>query len=224
MRDIFNMIDILPRSITYTAIEQNWVDTLINSNLTHQEIWSGSVNSTGVRRKDRDALITKIKIELEQIQNGYCYYCGFKFTYRLGEKASRKIQREHIAPKSRYKEFTFEAENLVLACDLCNSTDYKGDINTILAYSNNYNACTFNIIHPYLDHRQRYLSLDESGLLCVLRSSNKGKNTVELFGLNEKFHVENRAMHTICSKYNVDSVTELLLQAQLAKNTSISQI
>ena len=222
MRETFKMVDILPRAITFSQNEEEWISTLINSNLTHQIIWNGAVNSTGVRRTDRDVIIAKIKRELEQIQNGYCYYCGFQFTYRLGEKASRKIQREHIAPKSMYKEFTFNANNLVLACDLCNSTDYKGDFNTVLTHSSTYQNCTFNIIHPYYDNRNHHLSLNSDGLLSIHQNSTKGKNTVALFGLNEKFHVENRAMHLICCQYNVDSITEALLQAQLCLCRSVN--
>ena len=110
----------------------------------------------------------------------------------------------------------------MLACDLCNSTDYKGDFNTIATHSNIYRNCTFNIIHPYYDNRSQHLSLSPDGHLSIQQNSTKGLNTVTLFGLNEDFHVQNRAMHLMCCQYNVDNVTEILLQAQLSISKTVN--
>jgi len=209
MRTVFNFFDVMPERITYTAQETAWIATLINSNLSHDSIWSGKVNSVGVRRTDRDTITDKIKRELSRIQNGYCYYCGLKFEFRVGLVGIRNIEREHFAPKSTYKQFTFTPENLVLACSICNGTDYKGSENTIENLATIYRNCTFNIIQPYLDNRSDHLSALEDGTIMIVNGSIKGWNTIKLFGLNETYPIEIRSLHFKCQRYRVDSVDDL---------------
>ncbi|CDT01831.1 HNH endonuclease [Vibrio coralliirubri] len=217
----YRYIEKLSREILYSEEEQQWIDTLINSDLEPTRIWSGEVNSIGVRRKDRDSIIKKIKKELEEIQEGYCYYCGFKFNFRVGERGVKNIHREHIAPKSLYKAFTFTSKNLVLACNICNGDDYKGDLNTISSLDSDYDNCNFNIIHPYLDNKSDHLSLEEDGTLANVNGSQKGKNTREMFGLDEIFHIENRRQYIICKSYNVGSIYELNLEELLLRNRAV---
>tara|TARA_Y100000588_G_scaffold264206_1_gene278957 strand:- start:1209 stop:1874 length:666 start_codon:yes stop_codon:yes gene_type:complete len=216
----YRHIEKISREIVYSEEEQQWIDTLVNSDLGPTRIWSGEVNSIGVRRTDRDSIIRKIKKELDEIQEGYCYYCGFKFTFRVGERGVRNIHREHIAPKSLYKAFTFTSKNLVLACNICNGDDYKGDLDTISNLDSDYNNCTFNIIHPYLDNKSDYLTLEDDGTFSNVIGSQKGANTRKMFGLDETFHIEYRRQYIICKKYNVDSIYELDLEKLLSRNIS----
>ncbi|MBU3114712.1 hypothetical protein KPL55_24730 [Clostridium lacusfryxellense] len=60
---------------------------------------------------------------------------------------------EHIAPKvtKLYPQFEFTHMNLVLSCTLCNNRSHKGEIDKISQYDDDYNKCTFIIIHPYFD-------------------------------------------------------------------------
>ncbi|MFY8300176.1 HNH endonuclease [Pseudoalteromonas sp. SS15] len=225
MSDVFNFIDKMPKKIVFTDEEKEWIETLISSDLSHDQIWSGAVNSIGVRRTDRNQLIKKIKDELTNIQEGYCYYCGFKFDARVGELGKNKIEREHIAPKSEYKQFTFQPENLVLACSICNSSNYKGTTDTIAELAPVYEDCAFIIVHPYLDDRSKHLKVDDGGNICVVDSSPHGSATLKMFNLNETFWVGVRATDIMFRKYNVSSIQELentflerALQEALSKN------
>lgn len=211
MRNIFNFIDQIPNPIQFTEQEISWINLLVNSNLDHTAIWGGAVNSIGVRRKDRDIIITKIKTDLSVIQDGYCYYCGIKFDLRVGELGNQSIEREHVAPKSLYKRFTFEPSNLVLACSICNGSNYKGSSNTIdnFIQNTNYRDCSFNIIHPYLDIRTEHLCVNENdGSINVVGTSIKGRNTLRMFNLNEIFWVSTRSTDFRFRRYNVDTIEE----------------
>lgn len=205
----YKNIDKILIEVDYSEDEKEWVEALINSDLDHSRIWNGEVNSIGVRRTDRDSIIKKIKRELEEIQGGYCYYCGFRFGYRVGELGIKNVHREHIAPKSVYKEFTFTAKNLVLACSICNGDDYKGDSDTIGRHDPVYENCEFNIIHPYLDSKRDHLKLENDGSLSNVNDSIKGQNTRDMFGLDETYHIENRRLYIIFEKYDIASVGDL---------------
>ncbi|HIE5389750.1 TPA: HNH endonuclease [Enterobacter cancerogenus] len=211
MKGDFKVIEIFDFKIFLSRKEKKLINALIRSNLGHTEIWDGSIKSLGLIRKERDELKNNIKEQLFRLQDGFCPYCGFKFSYRVGEAGVRNIQREHIAPKSSYKKYTFTTRNLVLACSICNGSDYKSNCDTIDNIGNTYSTCNFKIIHPYLDKRSEHLKLDaNTGIYELIAGKPKGKFTVDLFGLNERFHVESRKMHLDFEKYNVNNYEELI--------------
>lgn len=194
---------------TFNAAEQLLVDSLHTSALTHAEMWDGSIKNAGLRRMDRDKLKVNVKEFLEIEQDGYCYYCGFSFKFRNGERGYKGMQRDHIAPKSKYKQFTFESKNLILACSKCNSSDYKGDSQTVNKKGILYSNYTFKIIHPYFDEFSLHLELKEDGQLYLVNNSKKGKATKDMFGLDEGYEIQLRAMSQLYDKYNVSTADEL---------------
>lgn len=208
----------MPETVVYTQAEQQLVDTLHNSSLTHEEIWNGSVKTAGVIRKDRDDLKIKIKSKLKEIQGGYCIYCGFSFKHRCGERGDKAIERDHVAPKSEYKKFTFEAKNIVLACDICNSSDYKGKLDTIETYNDDYSNCTFNIVHPYIDTWSEHLVVNDDGTVSTRNESRKGLLTKTTFGLNEAYNIELRRFSNICKMYNIDDIYEAIISNAINSN------
>lgn len=217
MSSIYRNPQQLAAAVVYTAAEQALVNTLHGSVLTHDQIWKEDISSLGLEGKDRDALKVKIKTELQTLQENYCVYCGFHFTYRCGEKGTRSIQRDHIAPKYKYKTFTFTNNNLVLACYHCNN-DYKGKKDTISEHNNDYDKCKFKIIHPYKDVWSQHLELQNDGTIVVVGKSDKGHNTKEMFGLDEKRLVDWRALSILFDTYKVDSVADLHIKVMTQKN------
>ncbi|HDU8345110.1 HNH endonuclease [Proteus mirabilis] len=211
MKGDFKEIESFNFKLYFSRKDKKLINALIRSSLGHEQIWSGSIRSLGLVRKERDELKNNIKKQLLKLQDGFCPYCGFKFSYRTGERGTRNIQREHIAPKATYKVYTFTTRNLVLACSICNGSDYKSNCDTIDNLGGTYSDCTFKIIHPYLDKRSEHLRLDSNtGLYKCINGKPKGKFTVELFGLNERFHVENRKLHLDFDKYKVNSYEEII--------------
>lgn len=62
----------------------------------------------------------EVKRDLLQMFHGKCAYCESKITVITYGAI------EHFFPKSRYIDKTFDWENLLLSCDLCNDVNHKG--------------------------------------------------------------------------------------------------
>lgn len=220
MRGDFMEIESFQFKISLSRKEKKLINKLIRSDLDHNQIWSGAIKSLNLIRTERDNLKNNIKNQLFKLQKGFCPYCGFKFSYRVGETGIRNIHREHIAPKSEHKKYTFTTRNIVLACSICNGSDYKANCDTINHLGDTYSDCDFNIIHPYLDKRSEHLKLNiDTGVYEFIPGKPKGKFTVDLFGLNERFHIDNRLMHLNFEKYNVGTFEELI-RALVSQNHS----
>lgn len=222
MRNGLKFTDQMAAAYTLTADEQKLADTLHASDLTHSEIWDGSVAAIPtVKGIDRNALKTKIKEFVRNGQNGFCYYCGISFILRNGERGVRGAQRDHIAAKSDYKRFTFEPQNIILACAKCNSTDYKGKLPTVEKEARKYHRFKFLIVHPYLDKLSSHLRLQPDGRLELVRNSKKGKATKDMFGLDETFEVELRAVCQLYDELGVNNSTELRIALAMAPNRTV---
>ncbi|WP_315904819.1 hypothetical protein [Vibrio fluvialis] len=128
-----------------------------------------------------------------------------------------------MPPKSLYRQFTYTPKNFVLACAICNGLDYKADADTISNIEQSYDLCEFSIVHPHLDKKSDYYRLDiTTGVLKVVDGKDKGKNTIEMFGLNEQFFCNTRHMSAMCKKYKASSQQELIIK--LAASNSHSSI
>ena len=62
----------------------------------------------------------EVKTALVDMFHGKCVYCESKVT------VVTYGQIEHFYPKGQYVERTFQWENLLLSCDLCNNAHHKG--------------------------------------------------------------------------------------------------
>lgn len=87
----------------------------------------------------------EISKKLLYLHGPKCVYCE-----RLLLATGNQI--DHFAHKAQYSQFTFEPINLFYSCTFCNSSDRKGQKNTVNNPLNiRYNLCDFNIVHPYLN-------------------------------------------------------------------------
>lgn len=133
-------------------------------------------------------IINKIRFQLREKQLR-CAYCGLSF-------GLTNSQIDHIAPKSKYKKYTFTLRNLVLACGLCNGFEKKSSKNTINVYHpNSYKKCDFLIVHPYfhepVDH---FVWMNDFPLILdEINSSTKALNSIKIFELNTYPYIVQRA-------------------------------
>ncbi|WP_145250701.1 HNH endonuclease family protein [Pseudomonas oryzihabitans] len=87
------------------------------------------------------------------IQNKKCAWC----TLSIAAEGRRTAHRDHIAPKARHPKWTFNPNNLIIACEYCNGFAVKGGIDTIHKLNDAYEECIFLIVHPYLDEPSDHL-------------------------------------------------------------------
>lgn len=115
----------------------------------------------------------EIKSALITETRGKCAYCESKL------KHISHGDIEHIVPKSRIRERTFDWSNLTLACDLCNQN--KG------THPGNHEE----FVDPYATEPREHLTFFGS-LVFALPGSNAGHLTEKLLDLNRAELVERR--------------------------------
>lgn len=109
-----------------------------------------------------------------------------------------------------------------MSCQFCNSSSKKGRKDTVTVGSKNiyYNKCTFTIVHPYFDDVDHYFE-SEGAIIRIssgLTSDEevKARNTLDMFGLSESCHVEERAKQllweTVMKERTLDEANEILLK------------
>ncbi len=153
----------------------------------------------------------KIRNQLLIMQNEICAYCGLD----LGGTSEGQI--EHIAPKGRYGQFTFEIENLAMACHNCNGFGNKGTANTILAINQNYNQCVFKLVHPYYDNPDHHFEWTTINKNVLIQSeTDEGIYSIDLLDLASPKKSELRGDKIIAKmvrkNYAVDQITDELIQ------------
>lgn len=174
------MINQLTQTFTLTAAEQAVVAGLMPFTRDTWESYAA--------RNIRDT----IGVQLRNFQNGKCCFCGLLYD----ETGRGEI--EHIAPKkarpSEYPEFSFNPQNLAMSCQLCNSSTMKGQYNSIATYNANYQQCTFNIVHPYLDNHTLHYRWSHGLLRVVITGlTNEARESIRLFKLAEEHRTTARA-------------------------------
>lgn len=205
----------IPSPAVYSAQQSIFANTL---NAQPYDTWSE--NLPGLprgSRKKRDDLKNHIKTELKKYQGPFCAYCGIHFKTRGGESA---IHRDHVLPKNtnKYRQYTFEPKNLVLACSRCNGLDFKKEKDYATNASNVYEHITFSIIHPLIDDPKTHID-DQSGpILKIINNSPKGIKTIEEFKLNEEAMICLRGAHLKFTGTPLSDADETLLQ-QITKNS-----
>lgn len=126
-----------------------------------------------------DKLKSHIKIHYLVEQDYTCVYCRQK----IEVKHHGAWDTDHIIPKSSHPQFTFEPQNLCVACKDCNGA--KHDKN-VLANPKRVrlpiNSEDYIFIHPHLDVYDQHIKvLELAGF--YLPTSDKGRETVEICGL-----------------------------------------
>jgi uncharacterized protein (TIGR02646 family) len=211
----FKFQDLRGKKITYSATEKSVLKGL--SPISGGE-WKGKIKtSSSVKRKDRDSLVKNIKTKLIKIQGSYCIYCGLHESH-----CGSKLQREHILPKGKknYPAFTFEPENLCLACHRCN-VELKGEVDLGSGNKSNYKKNNFKIVHPYFDDFSKHIELNIKGGKALIKKkpySRKGKRTIELFELDSPERTTLRSGLIIISENPIKSKYDSLLNGALSKS------
>lgn len=148
----------------------------------------------------------QIKDALESLFYGKCAYCESKI------KQVAYPQIEHYRPKSKFPDLTFEWENLLLACSVCNSTEHKG---------NNFPAASDKgpYINPCIDNPEEHFQFVYNAtakLASVYGKMERGKTTEIDLRLNRPDLRTHRSMQMkrlafIALKAKTDSSARRLL-------------
>lgn len=199
------MIGQLNLALNYTQAEQSHLNSLIPHT---KDMWDKPPDD------DVKSIKTRIKHILLANQNDICGYCGLD----LGGTSEGQI--EHIAPKARYPQFTFERENLVMACHYCNGFSKKGNHNTIFTLNPVYNLSVFKLVHPYIDdHSLHYEWVSQNRRILIKGISTKGKYSIRVFKLDELKLTELRAKKVIAeivlASVNTPQIDDALIQATI---------
>lgn len=177
------MIPRLSNSLAFLPSETAHLLTLIPHN---KDMWDKPPDEIikGLKANIRSQLLTN--------QNDICGYCGLD----LGGTSEGQI--EHIARKAKYPQFTFERENLVMACHYCNGFSKKGNHNTIETLNAIYNNCTFKLVHPYFDDPSLHYEWIANDKKIIIKGvSAKGLYSIGIFGLDEPKMTELRGKKVI---------------------------
>lgn len=186
-------------------------------------------------------MVASFKSEIKKYyywgQECRCCYCSSELP-----KHGRSFDAEHILDKSTYKQFMFDLNNFGVACPICNT--HKSNKNVLVSGDNAEltaipaDSIDYLIVHPHFDEWSRYLMVDGDGIIKSIESDGKGKNTIEICGIEAvnftklavKFSLEHRedAFNLMChiiikkpSKRKTDELFSLL--DRLAENTPQAQ-
>ena len=166
------MIKVNRRAISKPAIlvqrEKDWLVDL------------GIADSSGKRRLIKTAESNynhkSVRKALQLLFHDKCAYCESIITH------ISTPQIDHYKPKSRYRNHCFSWNNLLLACGVCNSREYKGD-----KFPTRRDGGP--IINPTTDDPSDHFSFQydhNARLALVLGTPPRGKTTEMLLGLNRR--------------------------------------
>jgi uncharacterized protein (TIGR02646 family) len=160
---------------TLTVVDQQAVSGILANQAKPWEL-----NRLGLK-----SLRSSIRAHLETVQNYRCCYCGLS----LGETSAGEI--DHVAPQSIYPQFSYEPQNLVLACDYCNGFQKKKQEDTIVpVVTSPYNANAFTIVHPVLEQNINAHIQVSRGVVKGLTT--QGIESIRLFGLDNERQTQAR--------------------------------
>jgi len=139
---------------------------------------------------DADALKVKIKAHLLAKTAHCCCYCRRSMHQWHG----LTIDIEHVLPKGRFPQHTFNITNLSVSCKRCNMGIKREDTSfyTGPAGANPFISVHYQIIHPNLDNPKAHLLFasaqvnDKSVIKYrVVNGSQKGNETYTYFKLKD---------------------------------------
>ena len=172
-----------------------------------EQDWLAALNRA-VTKTEKEIAVNKyhhaqVKVALTTMFHGKCAYCESKI------KHVSYPHIEHYHPKSKFPDLTFAWGNLLLACGVCNSAEYKGDRFPEANESGPYiNPCTDN---PE-DHFQ-FVYDPIAKLASVYGKTKRGETTEIELGLNRPDLRTHRSLQ----------VTRLAFIASIAKSNPEAQ-
>ncbi|MEO2268130.1 HNH endonuclease [Pseudoalteromonas sp. YIC-656] len=147
---------------------------------------NGDSNSDFWNDEQFASLRSNIRKHYREEQKGACCYCKSN----LSHTGPGNCEIEHIAPRSRYKNFIFEPKNLAVSCQDCNRA--KSDVDTIKPSSNKkprkrypIASNSFYIVHPHIDRYADHIKNDGD---FYIPETDKGRFTVSACKLDLRLH------------------------------------
>lgn len=173
-------------------------------------------------QEERDRVLERyrhkeVKDALVALFHGKCAYC---------ESFIRHVDYghiEHYRPKAKYPKLAFTWSNLVLACGVCNGSEYKGDAFPLKAKGG-------PLINPCAEEPSLHLSFEYdpvAKLSSVRGKTTRGDTTEKCLGLNRqdlRTHRSTRIKHLwfIAQKAATDSEARQLLDEAAASSHEYS--
>lgn len=146
--------------------------------------WSPELPLTAIQCSSIVNYKLRVKHVLRSKQGRICCYCGVDL-----QKNRDSYDAEHVLPKSRAPQFTFDVRNLAAACKPCNGA--KGEspttvpVNLERATLLPYVSASYSIIHPHLDEWKDYLNFDEfERVVPAELDTGKGANTIAVCNIH----------------------------------------
>ena len=158
----------LSNPIVFTQDEQNVISAVMASGRSGSDMWKEDVLKFIKHRISQHTL---------EEQSCRCAFCE-----ALLVQGTTAI--EHIAPKGKHPQFTFEPLNLVSACGRCNSAAIKGQKETIILPVNaDYCKNSFVIVHPRLDGQDVDIKFTDDTRIAFDKQNctQKGLDTITFF-------------------------------------------
>ena len=175
------------KPVSFTEEELNLINNIYEAGKSGPDMWKES-SLKAIRNK-----ISRVTLTNQQC---YCAFCEGRL-----EKGTTAI--EHIVPKGRHREFTYEPENLVSACGRCNSKAVKGEKETLIEPLNPiYSLNRFKIVHPVLDEPDEHIVFNDEDRIFfdVNNCSQLGKDTIKFFKWEEINATEKRVISAFIRK------------------------
>lgn len=160
-----------------TRFAQKWTDELLAAIQHHNQGGEKPSNTLWNKYNKR-----YVRNTLRAMFHDKCTYCESKITH----VAYPHI--EHYRSKKKYPRYTFEWENLLLACGICNGSAHKGD-NFPLQDSDEDKPLLLN---PCEDDPERHLEFVQARVVFL---SERGQHTRDLLGLNRDELFDRRREH-----------------------------
>lgn len=203
------MIKKILRAVSYLEDEKEYLVSLQPHSKKTWKVQTNRMKSLKGNILSQLVALSKLSYHLRY---EVCSYCGCVLNLTSGSEI------DHVANQSRYPQFIFTELNLVLSCHFCNSPSKKGQKNTVNSQHNDYSQCQFKIVHPYLDDPdEHYDWLDESEGVIIQSKSEKGKESIKMFGLDDPIHTQHRAMVKKYQYYSLSPEDEADLQAAIER-------
>lgn len=161
----------------------------------------------------RNSVKNEISRKLFANQGLKCVYCE-RDLVGLGHEI------DHFAHKGDYPQFAFIPINLFYSCRLCNSPDRKGQKNTIVIIMNNYNECSFSIVHPFIHNPNEEIVFSDPDRIYfdLMNCSQLGIDTINFFGWNDLLYTTIRSKILVNERSNPLSTQDerQLIQAAIS--------
>jgi len=173
----------------------------------------------GISRPSRPELSTIRQVLINEFDNK-CSYCGCK----LGLTSRAEV--DQFYPHSLFPEKSFEIDNLLLACNICNAS--KSDQ---FPFDKEGNPL---LINPRTDNFEEHIKIGLDGI--AIPKSEKGSTTIEVLNLNRQELIEDRKLRKLKEDYldnydevntnyfvifseNINNIRELNTLSDLTKNS-----